>query len=58
MSNVRENSIVRLQKKLPHWNRKQLEIQVDKMIAEVRADAEPTNESEFKQKIKKKAGIK
>lgn len=58
VSNIRENAIARLQKNLPHWSRKQLEIQVDKMITEVRADHEPTNENELKQMIKRKAGLK
>lgn len=58
MSNIRENSIVRLQEKFPHWSRQQCEAQADELIAEVLSDREPTNESEFKQKVKRKAGIK
>lgn len=54
---IRENAIVRLQRKLPTHSPAEIEAMVDKMIAEVRGNAEPSNESEFKQKVKRKAGI-
>jgi len=58
MSNLRENSIARLQQKLPHWSRQQCEAQADKLIREVLSNRQPTNENEVKQSIKRKAGLK
>lgn len=57
MSNLRENSITRLQKKFPHWSRQQCEAQADVLIKEVRASQQPTDESELKRKVKKQAGL-
>jgi len=57
MSKVRENSIARLQQKFPQWSRQQCEAQADVLIKEVRASQQPTDESELKRRIKRKAGL-
>jgi len=55
---LRENSIARLQQKFPRWTRRQCGAQADKLIREVLSNRQPTNEDEFKAKIKKQAGLK
>jgi len=57
VNEVRSRAMVRLQKKLPTHSPAEIKVMVDKLIAEVLSNRQPTNESEFKARVKRKADL-